>query len=179
MHFGWYLGLYFGFFYFGWYFWWYFWCISDFWMRGKKKNIKTGVYPLPHGLDFSYSLVCGYILSCILLLCIHKTVEWIKLMFHPTKQVSSWIGVFVHHLVETLCAPVLIFVKAVFMAQVLVSVNVPHISIFLVECYISQEVQAKNFGWIPCKHPFPCIWRRVYQVMVLAVYRESIDTHCH
>ena len=56
---------------------------------GKKINIKTGVYPLPYGLDFSYSLVCGYIWSCILLLHIHKTVEWIKLMFHPTKQVSS------------------------------------------------------------------------------------------
>ena len=56
---------------------------------GKKINIKTGVYPLPYGLDFSYSLVCGYIWSCILLLRIHKTVEWIKLMFHPTKQVSS------------------------------------------------------------------------------------------
>ena len=67
--------------------------ISDaFWIfgcRGKKINIKTGVYPLPYGLDFSYSLVCGYIWSCILLLRIHKTVEWIKLMFHPTKQVSS------------------------------------------------------------------------------------------
>ena len=56
---------------------------------GKKINIKTGVYPLPYRLDFSYSLVCGYIWSCILLLHIHKTVEWIKLMFHPTKQVSS------------------------------------------------------------------------------------------
>ena len=56
---------------------------------GKKINIKIGVYPLPYGLDFSYSLVCGYIWSCILLLRIHKTVEWIKLMFHPTKQVSS------------------------------------------------------------------------------------------
>ena len=56
---------------------------------GKKINIKTGVYPLPYGLDFSYSLVCGYIWSCILLLRIHKTMEWIKLMFHPTKQVSS------------------------------------------------------------------------------------------
>ena len=56
---------------------------------GKKINIKTGVYPLPYGLDFSYSLVCGYIWSCILLLRIHKTVEWIKLMFHPTNQVSS------------------------------------------------------------------------------------------
>ena len=56
---------------------------------GKKINIKTGVYPLPYGLDLSYSLVCGYIWSCILLLRIHKTVEWIKLMFHPTKQVSS------------------------------------------------------------------------------------------
>ena len=42
---------------------------------GKKINIKTGVYPLPYGLDFSYSLVCGYIWSCILLLRIHKTVE--------------------------------------------------------------------------------------------------------
>ena len=56
---------------------------------GKKIKIKTGVYPLPYGLDFSYSLVCGYIWSCILLLRIHKTLEWIKLMFHPTKQVSS------------------------------------------------------------------------------------------
>ena len=56
---------------------------------GKKINIKTGVYPLPYGLDFSYSLVCGYIWSCILLLRIHKTMEWIKLVFHPTKQVSS------------------------------------------------------------------------------------------
>ena len=56
---------------------------------GGKKKIKTGVYPLPYGLDFSYSLVCGYIWSCILLLRIHKTMEWIKLMFHPTKQVSS------------------------------------------------------------------------------------------
>ena len=54
-----------------------------------EKKIKTGVYPLPYGLDFSYSLVCGYIWSCILLLRIHKTMEWIKLMFHPTKQVSS------------------------------------------------------------------------------------------
>ena len=56
---------------------------------GKKNNIKTGGLPLPYDLDFSYSLVCGYIWSCILLLRIHKTVEWIKLMFHPTKQVSS------------------------------------------------------------------------------------------
>ena len=56
--------------------------------RGKK-NIKTGVYPLPYGLDFSYLLVCGYIWSCILLLRIHKRMEWIKLMFDPTKQVSS------------------------------------------------------------------------------------------
>ena len=89
MLFGWYLGLYFGFF------------TSEtvsggicdafpiFGCGGKKINIKTGVYPLPYGLDFSYSLVCGYIWSCILLLRIHKTVEWIKLMFHPTKQVSS------------------------------------------------------------------------------------------
>ena len=56
---------------------------------GKKKILRQGVYPLPYDLDFSYSLVCGYIWSCILLLRIHKTVEWIKLMFHPTKQVSS------------------------------------------------------------------------------------------
>ena len=55
----------------------------------EGKKIKTGVYPLAYDLDFSYSLVCGYIWSCILLLRIHKTVEWIKLMFHPTKQVSS------------------------------------------------------------------------------------------
>ena len=89
MLFGWYLGLYFRFF------------TSEivsggicdafriFGCGGKKINIKTGVYPLPYDLDFSYSLVCGYIWSCILLLRIHKTVEWIKLMFHPTKQVSS------------------------------------------------------------------------------------------
>ena len=57
---------------------------------GEKKIIlRQGAYPLPCDLDFSYSLVCGYIWSCILLLRIHKTVEWIKLMFHPTKQVSS------------------------------------------------------------------------------------------
>ena len=57
---------------------------------GEKKIIlRQGAYPLPYDLDFSYSLVCGYIWSCILLLRIHKTVEWIKLMFHPTKQVSS------------------------------------------------------------------------------------------
>ena len=88
MHFGWYLGLYFGFFTSD--------GISDdisdafriSGCRGKKK-LRQGVYPLPYGLDFSYSLVCGYIWSCIRLLCIHKTVEWIKLMFHPTKQVSS------------------------------------------------------------------------------------------
>ena len=88
MLFGWYLGLYFGFLlrklflmvfvmHFG------------FLDAGEKKNIKTGVYPLPYGLDFSYSLVCGYIWSCILLLRIHKRMEWIKLMFDPTKQVSS------------------------------------------------------------------------------------------
>ena len=89
MLFGWYLGLYLGF------------LTSEtisggicdafriFGCGGKKINIKTGGLPLPYGLDFSYSLVCGYIWSCILLLCIHKTVEWIKLMFHPTKQVSS------------------------------------------------------------------------------------------
>ena len=56
---------------------------------GKKKILRQGAYPLPYDLDFSYSLVCGYIWSCILLLRIHKTVEWIKLMFHPTKQFSS------------------------------------------------------------------------------------------
>ena len=55
---------------------------------GKKKILRQGAYPLPYDLDFSYSLVCGYIWFCILLLRIHKTVEWIKLMFHPTKQVS-------------------------------------------------------------------------------------------
>ena len=55
----------------------------------KKKKLRLRAYPLPYDLDFSYSLVCGYIWSCILLLCIHKTVEWIKLMFHPTKQLSS------------------------------------------------------------------------------------------
>ena len=56
---------------------------------GKKLILRQGVYPLPYDLDFSYSLVCGYIWSCILLLRIHKTVEWIKLMFHLTKQLSS------------------------------------------------------------------------------------------
>ena len=56
---------------------------------GGKKKLRQGVYPMPYDLDFSYSLVCGYIWSCILLLRIHKTVEWIKLMFHHTKQVSS------------------------------------------------------------------------------------------
>ena len=129
MHFRWYLGLYFGFLLrklFRMVFVMHF----RFLDAEKKKKLRQGVNPLPYDLDFSYSLVCGYIWSCILLLHIHKTVEWIKLMFHPTKQVSSGIGVFVHHLVETLCAPVLIFVKAVFMAQVLVSVNVPHVSIF-------------------------------------------------
>ena len=71
----------------------YFWIICDAFQIfgcGGKKKIKTGAYPLPYDLDFSYSLVCGYIWSCILLLHIHKTVEWIKLMFHPTKQFSSW-----------------------------------------------------------------------------------------
>ena len=43
-----------------------------------KKKLRQGAYPLPYDLDFSYSLVCGYIWSCILLLRIHKTVEWIK-----------------------------------------------------------------------------------------------------
>ena len=67
-------------------------------------------------------------------------------MFHPTKQVSSWIGVFVHHLVETLCAPVLIFVKAVFMAQVLVSVNVPHVSIFWWNVIFLKKYKQKFLG---------------------------------
>ena len=88
MLFGWYLGLYFGFLP---------WNLLRvvfvmhfrFLDAGEKKKILRQVYPLPYGLDFSYSLVCGYIWSCILLLSIHKTVEWIKLMFHPTKQVSS------------------------------------------------------------------------------------------
>ena len=55
----------------------------------KKIILRQGAYSLPYDLDFSYSLICGYIWSCILLLDIHKTVEWIKLMFHLTKQVSS------------------------------------------------------------------------------------------
>ena len=59
------------------------------WGTKKKIILRQGAYPLPYDLDFSYSLVCGYIWSCILLLHIHKIVEWIKLMFHPTKQVSS------------------------------------------------------------------------------------------
>ena len=115
-------------------------------MGTKKKILRQGAYPLPYDLDFSYSLVCGYIWSCILLLRIHKTVEWIKFMFHPTNQVSSGIGVFVHHLVETLCAPVLIFVKAVFKAQVLVSLNVPHVSIFGGMLYFSRST-GKNV-WV-------------------------------
>ena len=34
-------------------------------MRGGK-ILRQGAYPLPYDLDFSYSLVCGYIWSCIL-----------------------------------------------------------------------------------------------------------------
>ena len=34
---------------------------------GGGKILRQGAYPLPYDLDFSYSLVCGYIWSCILL----------------------------------------------------------------------------------------------------------------
>ena len=38
----------------------------------KKKILRQG------GLPPAYSLVCCYIWSCVLLLPIHNTVEWIK-----------------------------------------------------------------------------------------------------
>ena len=55
-------------------------------------------------------------------------------------------GVFVHHLVETLCAPVLIFVQAVFMAQVLVSVKVPHVSILWWNVIFLKKYRQKFLG---------------------------------
>ena len=56
------------------------------------------------------------------------------------------IGVFVHHLVETLCAPVLVFVKAVFIAQVFVRVNVPHVSIFWWNVIFLKKYNQKFLG---------------------------------
>ena len=74
----------------------------------------------------------------------HSGVDQADVSLYQAFFQQNWC--FVHHLVEPLCAPVLVFVKAVFIAQVFVSVNVPHVSIFWWNVIFLKKYRQKFLG---------------------------------